>query len=73
MMLRIYILQQWFNLSDPAAEDAVYDSAAMRRFGGLDLGACAPPDETTICRLRHLLEQNAPVTKGSTRTRIDGS
>ena len=59
MMLRIYFLQQRFNLSDPAAEDALYGSAAMRRFVGLDLGACAAPDETTICRFRHLLEQNA--------------
>jgi IS5 family transposase len=58
MMLRIYFLQQWFNLSDPAAEDALYDSAAMRRFAGLDLGEQPAPDETTICRFRHLLEQN---------------
>jgi len=59
LMLSIYFLQQWFNLSDPAAEDALYDSAAMRRFVGLDLGQCAAPDETTICRFRHLLEKNA--------------
>lgn len=58
LMLRIYFLQQWFNLSDPAAEDALYDSAAMRRFAGLDLGEHPAPDETTICRFRHLLEQN---------------
>jgi transposase, IS5 family len=58
MMLRIYFLQQWFNLSDPAAEDALYDSAAMRRFAGLDLSEHPAPDETTICRFRHLLEQN---------------
>src|SRR5690348_4218206 len=37
-MLRIYFLQHWFNLSDPAAEEALYDSAAMRRFAGIDLG-----------------------------------
>jgi len=37
-MLRIYFLQVWFNLSDPAAEDALYDSAAMRAFAGVDLG-----------------------------------
>jgi IS5 family transposase len=37
-MLRIYFLQQWFNLSDPAAEEALYDSSAMRRFVGIDLG-----------------------------------
>ena len=58
MMLRIYFLQQWLNLSDPAAEDALYDSVAMRRFAGLDLGQEAAPDETTICRFRHLLELN---------------
>ena len=58
MMLRIYFLQQWFNLSDPAAEDALYDSRLMRRFVGLDLGQSAAPDETTICRFRHLLERN---------------
>ena len=58
MMLRIYFLQQWFNLSDPAAEDALYDSLSMRRFVGLDLGESAAPDETTICRFRHPLEKN---------------
>lgn len=57
-MLRIYFLQQWFNLSDPAAEEALYDSASMRRFAGIDLGHEAPPDETTICKFRHLLERN---------------
>ncbi|MDP7716809.1 MAG: IS5 family transposase [Candidatus Marinimicrobia bacterium] len=58
MMLRIYFLQQWFNLSDPAAEDMLYDSVAMQRFVGLDLGESPAPDETTICRFRHLLERN---------------
>ena len=58
MMLRIYFLQQWFNLSDPAAEDALYDSVSMRRFVGLDLGQERAPDETTICGFRHLLERN---------------
>ena len=37
-MLRVYLMQQWFNLSDPAAEEALYDSAAMRAFVGIDLG-----------------------------------
>ena len=58
MMLRIYFLQQWFNLSDPAAEDGLYDSVAMRRFAGLDLGQIPVPDESTLCRFRHLLERN---------------
>lgn len=57
-MLRIYFLQQWFNLSDPAAEDAIYDSEAMRRFVGVELGDDAFPDESTILRFRHLLERH---------------
>ena len=57
-MLRIYFLQQWFNLSDPAVEEALYDSLAMRRFVGIDLGREAVPDETTVCRFRHLLEEH---------------
>jgi len=57
-MLRIYFLQLWFNLSDPAVEEALYDSAAMRGFAGVDLGAEAAPDETTVCKFRHLLERN---------------
>ena len=57
-MLRIYFLQQWFNLSDPAVEEALYDSLAMRRFVGIDLGREPVPDETTVCRFRHLLEQH---------------
>src|SRR6187200_945108 len=55
-MLRLYFLQQWFNLSDPAVEEALYDSLAMRRFVGIDLGREPVPDETTVCRFRHLLE-----------------
>ena len=55
-MLRIYFLQQWFNLSDPAVEEALYNSLAMRRFVGIDLGREPVPDETTMCRFRHLLE-----------------
>src|SRR5215831_8709388 len=57
-MLRIYFLQQWFNLSDPQAEDAIYDSESMRRFARVELGDDAVPDETTILRFRHLLEQH---------------
>ena len=57
-MLRIYFLQHWFDLSDPAAEDALYDSESMRRFVGLELSEDAIPDETTILRFRHLLEQH---------------
>lgn len=55
-MLRMHFLQQWFNLSDPAVEEALYDSRAMRQFVGIDLGREPVPDETTICKFRHLLE-----------------
>ena len=57
-MLRIYFLQLWFNLSDPAVEEALYDSASMRGFVGIDLGVEGAPDETTVCKFRHLLERN---------------
>ena len=56
-MLRIYFLQQWFNLSDPGVEEALYDSAGMRQFVGIDLGREPVPDETTVCKFRHLLEE----------------
>src|SRR5450755_153149 len=56
-MLRIYFLQLWFNLSDPAVEEALYDSVAMRSFVGIDLGVEGAPDETTVCKFRHLLER----------------
>src|SRR5579863_3855723 len=58
IMLRIYFLQHWFNLSDPAAEEALYDSPALRRFAGVDLGRAPAPDETTILNFRHLLERH---------------
>jgi transposase, IS5 family len=57
-MLRIYLMQQWFKLSDPAAEDSLYDSEAMRRFAGIELLDDAVPDETTILRFRHLLQRH---------------
>lgn len=57
-MLRIYFLQLWFNLSDPAVEEALYDSVAMRGFVGIDLGSEGAPDETTICKFRHRLERH---------------
>jgi IS5 family transposase len=55
-MLRLHCLQQWFNLPDPAVEEALYDSRAMRQFVGIDLGREPVPDATTICKFRHLLE-----------------
>lgn len=57
-MLRLHFLQHWFNLSDPAAEEALYDSLSMRRFVGIDLGREPVPDETTILNFRHLLERH---------------
>jgi IS5 family transposase len=57
-MLRIYFLQQWFNLSDPAAEDSLYDIESMRRFCGIELGHHAVPDETTILNFRRFLERH---------------
>ena len=56
-MLRIYFMQQWFNLSDPQAEDAIYDSESMRRFARVELDDDKIPDESTILRFRHLLEK----------------
>lgn len=58
IMLRVYFLQQWFALSDPAAEDALYESPVLRRFAGIDLGSAPVPDETTILNFRHLLEEH---------------
>jgi IS5 family transposase len=58
MMLRIYFMQQWYALSDPAMEDGLYDSESMRRFAGIDIAADVVPDETTILHFRHLLEKH---------------
>jgi len=57
-MLRLHFLQHWFDLSDPGLEDALYDSQAMRQFVGIDLGREPVPDETTVCKFRHLLERH---------------
>jgi IS5 family transposase len=57
-MLRIHLLQQWYDLSDPAMEDALIEVATMRRFAGIALITDRIPDETTILAFRHLLEQN---------------
>jgi IS5 family transposase len=56
VMLRIYCLQQWYGLSDPGVEEALYDMESMRRFVGLELGGDAIPDETTVLNFRRLLE-----------------
>ena len=57
-MLRIHLLQHWFNLADAACEEALYDSAALRGFAGIDLGREPVPDATTILKFRHLLERH---------------
>ena len=57
-MLRIHFMQQWFGLSDPAMEDALYDTEPLRRFAGIELGVDAVPDESTILGFRHLLEKH---------------
>ena len=57
-MLRVYFLQNWYALSDPMAEETLYDSEAMRRFTGIELGDDRIPDETTILNFRHLLERH---------------
>ena len=62
-MLRIYFLQQWFNLSDPSMEETLYDSESMRRFAGIELGQDEVPDETTILNFRHLLERHGLTKK----------
>ena len=58
IMLRVYFLQQWFNLSDPGVEEALYESPVLRRFAGVDLGRSPASDETTVLRFRHLLEEH---------------
>lgn len=57
-MLQIHFMQQWFSLSDPAMEEALYDIASMRRFANLSLTRGSIPDETTILNFRHLLEKH---------------
>jgi len=57
-MLRMYLLQVWFHLSDEGVEDAVNDSYAMRAFMGLDFTVAQVPDATTLLHFRHLLEEH---------------
>ena len=57
-MLRIHFLQQWFGLSDPAMEEALHDVPLYCEFAHLDPGMGRLPDESTILRFRHLLEEN---------------
>ena len=57
-MLRIHLLQHWFNLADNAVEEALYDITSLRHFVGVDLGCERVPDETTVLKFRHLLQAN---------------
>ena len=58
IMLRMYVAQQCFGLSDEGIEDALYDSQAIRHFVGIDLGRQTAPDATTLLKFRHLLEEH---------------
>ena len=62
-MLRIHFIQQWYALSDPAMEDALYEIESMRRFAGLELNEDAIPDETMILKFRRFLEQHGLAAK----------
>jgi IS5 family transposase len=53
-MLRIHLVQQWYDLTDPAMEDALIEMPIMRRFAGIDMISDQIPDETTILTFRHL-------------------
>jgi IS5 family transposase len=57
-MLRIYFVQHWYDLSDPGAEEAIYESESIRRFVGVELAEDTVPDESSILRFRHLLEEH---------------
>jgi IS5 family transposase len=59
-MLRMYLLQVWFNLADEAVEEQIYDSYAMRQFMGIDFTEEGAPDATTLLDFRHLLERHGP-------------
>jgi len=60
-MLRMYLMQNWFGLSDEGIEDAIYDSYAMKQFLRIDFSTEQTPDATTLLHFRHLLEKHVPV------------
>ena len=66
-MLRIYFLQQWFNLSEPGGGRGAVRSTSIVPFVGIDLGREPAPDETTVCKFRHLLEKHGLGKKLFTR------
>ncbi len=57
-MLRMYLLQVWFNLSDEGVEEAIYDSYAFRKFMGINFTECQVPDATTLLHFRRIIEGN---------------
>ena len=57
-MLRMYLLQVWFNLSDEGVEDTIFHSYAFRKFMGINFNEEQVPDATTLLKFRHLLEEN---------------
>ena len=63
VMLRMYLLQDWFNLSDEGVEDAIYDSYSFRKFMGLNFMEEQAPDATTLCKFRALLNENGITEK----------
>ena len=63
LLLKIHFLQQWYNLSDPGAEEAIYDRNSFQKFLGIDLLGHTVPDETTILNFRHFLEEHRLQTK----------
>ena len=74
-MLRMYLLQNWFGLSDEGVEDAIYDSYAMKHFLKIDFSREQTPDDTTLFHFRHLLEKHAITRKifDDVKQRLDAS
>ena len=58
LILRMYLLQVWFTLSDEGVEDEIYENAAMAWFAGVNVASDRAPDATTLLHFRHLLEDN---------------
>lgn len=73
VMLRMYLMQNWFNLSDEGVEDEIYDSYAMRSFMHIDFLTQQAPDATTLLHFRHLIEENSLGEKifNDVRERLD--
>ena len=74
-MLRMYLMQNWFGLSDEGIEDAIYDSYAMKRFLKIDFSTEQTPDATTLLHFRHLLEKHDIARKmfDDVKQRLDAS